>query len=316
MRRTVLILGGAGFIGSHVAERFLRGGHRVIVLDGLIPRTGGSLDHLAAFLGDIELIEARVEAAADLPGLIADSDVIVDAMAWTSHHLALREPLRDLELNAASHLHLLGAVPPRAGKAIVYLGSRGQYGRVAGAAITEETPMVPEDVQGIHKLAGESYYRVFAGLHGLRAASLRLPNCFGPRQPRGEGDIGLIGGFLHDLLADRTVKVYGARRRQLVYAPDVAEVIFRLAADVPLGFTAFNYAGRSLLIEELVRTLVELCGRGGYAVSALPEEIARIDIGEAALSDDRLRARLGALPDTDLRGALAATIDYFRKERA
>jgi UDP-glucose 4-epimerase len=314
--RTVLVLGGAGFVGSHVAARFVRGGDRVIVLDGLLPRTGGRVDNLREILGEIELVQATVEAAADLSALCARSDVIVDAVAWTSHHLALREPLHDLALNAAAHLHVLRAVPPRAGKAIVYLGSRGQYGRVQAAAITEETPMVPEDVQGIHKLAGESYYRVFARVSGLRVASLRFPNCFGPRQPRGEGDIGLLGGFLRDLSAGRTVEVYGARRRQIVYAPDVAEVVFQLAADVPEGFTAFNYAGRGYLIEELVRALAALVGRGGYVVRDLPEEIARIDVGDAELRDDRLRARLGALPDTDLQSALRATVDSFRGEQA
>lgn len=314
MTRRVLVLGGAGFLGSHVAERFLGEGCRVTVLDGLLVGTGGSLDHLRAIRDSIELLPQRVEDAVGLAELAAGSEVIIDAMAFTSHRLGLRAPLRDLELNAACHLHAIQALPP--GKTVIYLGSRGQYGRPQERLIVEETPMVPLDVQGIHKLAGESYYRVFAGLRGLRVASLRLPNCFGPRQPRGEGDIGLLGGFLRDLAAGRTVEVYGARRRQLLYAPDLAEVVFRLASCVPEGFTAFNLAGRSVLIEDLVRMLEAIVGRGAHVLRDLPEEIARIDIGEAELCDDRLRARLGTLPVADLRAALEATVADFLGERA
>jgi len=314
MSRAVLVLGGAGFVGSHVTARFAGGGDRVTVLDGLVPGTGGSLDNLRPVLGDVEVIAERIEHVAALPELCARSEVIVDAMAFTSHHVAMREPLRDLELNAASHLHAIRAIPR--GKAVIYLGSRGQYGRPKGPLIVEDTPMVPEDVQGIHKLCAESYYRVYASMNGLRARSLRFPNCFGPHQQTGRGDIGLIGGFIRDLAAGETVEVYGARRRQLVYAPDVAEVVHRLAAEVPEGFAAYNHAGRSVAIEDLVRRLAAIIGRGGYVVRDLPPEIARLDIGEAQLCDDLLRARLGVLAETDLDAALAATVAHFTRERA
>jgi len=315
MSRAVLILGGAGFVGSHIVERFVRAGDRVTVLDGLLAGTGGRTENLRAVRERIELIAARVEEVGNLAELVARSEIIIDAMAWTAHRIAIRDPLRDLELNAASHLHVIRCLAPGSGKAVVFLGSRGQYGRARGGPITEDAPQEPEDVQGTHKLAAESYYRIYAGLHGFNAVSLRFGNCFGPRQPLEGEDIGLIGGFARELLAGQTVDIYGAhRRRFLVYAPDVAEVVHQLSSRVPRGFSAFNYAGAAVSVGELGQLLAELAGRGSCQLAAMPEELARTDVGDAHFDDTRLRAHLGDLPPSDLRRALAATLPHLRGE--
>lgn len=315
MSRAVLILGGAGFVGSHVAERFVHAGDRVTVVDGLLTGTGGRREHLAGVIDRVELIPVRVEEADGLAALVARSEVIVDAMAWTAHRLALRDPLRDLDLNAASHLHVIRCLAAGAGKKVIFLGSRGQYGRSHGGTITEDAPQQPEDVQGTHKVAAESYYRIYSGLHGFDAASLRFGNCFGPRQPTEGEDVGLIGGFARGLLAGQTVEVYGAHRRRFVVdARDVADVVFQLSGRVPRGFSAFNYAGAAVSVGELAEVLVGLAGRGACQIAPMPEEIARIDVGDAPFDDGKLRAHLGRLPIPDLRRSLAATMAYFQGE--
>ncbi|MFO0760799.1 MAG: NAD-dependent epimerase/dehydratase family protein [Byssovorax sp.] len=314
MSRAVLVLGGGGFIGSHVAERFHREGDRVVVLDGLVPGTGGRAENLAALPPEIRQICARIEDAPDLDALLDEAEVIVDSMAWTAHHLALESPRRDLDLNAASHLALLERMPRAAHKTVIFLGSRGQYGNPKAPVITEETPMVPEDVQGIHKLAAESYFRVYAKRGGFGATSLRFGNCFGPHQPREGRDIGLIGGFVRDLLAGKTVEVYGGgRTRFIVYAPDVAAVVHRLSRLVSPGFCAYNHAGHHVAIETLVRMIQEIVGRGDVRIAPMPDEVRRLDIGEARFSEDRLAAALGEVPRTNLRAALEATARDFTR---
>ena len=112
-------------------------------------------------------------------------------MGWTSHNAALQDPAYDLSLNIGAHLSLLKALKATPRSAI-YLGSRAQYGRPNVVEITEETPMIPEDVQGLHKVAAEGHFRI-ASKFGLPAVSLRFPNCFGERMPSQGDDIGLIG---------------------------------------------------------------------------------------------------------------------------
>jgi UDP-glucose 4-epimerase len=312
----LLVAGGAGFLGSRIAARYVAAGWDVTVVDGLLDRTGGRADHLAPLEGRVRFIPERIERVPDLPRLVAGMDLIVDCMAWTSHRLAMRDPVYDLRLNAECHLHLIQALPAGAACRVIYLGSRAQFGDHAGPEIQEDTPMVPRDVQGIHKLTGELYFRVYAGTLGLKVVSLRLPNCFGPHQPVAGDDIGLVGGLIRDLLEGRTVEVFGdGRRRGLVFVDDAAEVVYRLSRLDHDGFLPLNFGGWSLTIEEIAARLAEIAGTGGYTRAPLPADLQHVDMGNAQMTNRALETVLGDVPLTDLHTALSTTIAYFRERQ-
>jgi UDP-glucose 4-epimerase len=307
------VAGGAGFVGSRIAARYLEAGCDVTVVDGLLDRTGGCVEHLAPLEGRVRIIRERVERLADLPRLVAEMDVVVDSMGWTAHRLAMADPVYDLQLNAESHLHLIRALPPRGPCHVIYLGTRAQFGDELGAEIHYDSPMVPRDVHGIHKLAGELYFRVHARTLGLKVLSLRLPNCFGPHQPVAGDDIGLVGSLIRDLLHGRTVNVFGnGRRRGFVFVDDVAEVVYRLGGFAHEGFLALNFGGWALEIEEMARRLVAAVGTGGCVRAPMPADLAPVDMGNAQMTNDGLAAVLGAVPMTELDAALAATVAYVR----
>ena len=314
--RTALVLGGAGFIGSHIVEALVRSGTRVVVVDGCIAGTGGRRENLAGVASDVRLIAEPVEEVAELDRLVRDSEVIIDAMAWTSHLDALRFPEKDLRLNAASHLALLRHLPGQSPSRVILLGSRGQYGNPPVTRITEDTPMQPEDIQGIHKVAAEGYFRVYAGLQNLNVTCLRLPNCFGERQRTEGGDIGLVGLFIRSLLDDKPIEVFGDRSRALAYAPDVAAVVCRLARTERRGFVPLNLAGVPVRLEDLARRLIACAGRGSYEVRPVPSDVARIDIGGAPVAEDRLQALVGDIPRSELGAALETTFRFFEGSRA
>jgi len=313
MATGVTLFGGAGFIGSRIALACLRGGHRVRVIDGLLARTSGRRENLAPVAADIDFRAARIEHVGDLDRVLAESDVIVDCMGWTQHRAALDDPLYDLELNVASHLHWLRRVPDHLRAKVVYLGSRGQYADPATGDIGEDDPQEPRDVQGIHKAATERHFRLAASLRDLDVVALRLPACIGPNQPAEGEDIGLVGGFARDLLAGRAIRVYGrGRRRAVAYVDDVAEIVCQLARLPGRGFQAYNLRGDVLPIEDIAKRLVAIVGRGSVEVADLPRDIAAIDSGAAAFREDRLRAALGgAVPRTPVDEALAATVRHL-----
>jgi UDP-glucose 4-epimerase len=314
-RRRAIVFGGAGFIGHHLVERLVARGDHVAVVDGLLPETGGSRDHVAHVMGAIDFHASRIEELNDLDALLADADVVVDCMAWTRHVAALERVLYDAQLNLESHLTLLTALRRRPGPLVVYLGSSSQYGRVTSGPITEQTPMVPEDVQGIHKAAADHHFRVHAALHGLNVVSLRLPNCFGEGQPIVGGDIGLVGGFIRALLAGEAVKVYGAgRRRALLYVRDAADLVSKVTDLNVRGFMPLNAAGDEVDIGDLARRLCALAGRGSVETAAMPRHIEAIDTGEARICDETLTRLVGPIARTPLEPSLAATVAYFREQ--
>ncbi|MBK9779898.1 MAG: NAD-dependent epimerase/dehydratase family protein [Anaerolineales bacterium] len=308
-----LIAGGAGFLGSHIAKSFYHAGYKVVVMDGLLDGSGGNERNLQPIRNDIHFAQLDVRDAGTIADTIRASDVIVDCMAWTSHRKALQDPIYDLHLNAESHLHLLKHL--HSGQKIVYLGSRSQYGIPDVSVINEETSMVPVDIQGIHKLAAESYYRVYSRLKNLNVISLRFPNCFGENQPTQGEDVGLVGGFIRDLLDRKLVEVFGSRRRRaLVYAPDLAEVVLRLSRTPISGFSAFNIKGKDIHIKSLVEMLIELIGHGAYQLTPLPADITAIDVGNAVFDNTKLGEVIEEIPLTDLREALTVTIKYFKEK--
>jgi nucleoside-diphosphate-sugar epimerase len=311
-RRNAVVLGGAGFIGSHVTRAFLGEGYRVVVVDGLLPASGGRVEHVPDE-SDVVFLQESVESCSTLPEVLANAQVVVDCMGWTRHREALLDPLHDLRLNQQSHLHVLRALAPKGDQRVIYLGSRGQFGNAGSIAIAEDAVMQPLDIQGIHKVAAESYYRAFAEVLDIRVASLRLPACFGENAPAAGPDIGLIGGFIRDLLSRGQTTVYApARRRSFAYAGDVAATVVRLAGRVERGFAGFNLAGHTVGIGELVELLIEFCGKGEMRVEDMPGDVAAFEMGSAEMSEERLRTILGDVPRTDFRVALKATVGYFR----
>ncbi|MEM7167129.1 MAG: NAD(P)-dependent oxidoreductase [Planctomycetota bacterium] len=322
----VVILGGAGFIGSHLAQAYLERGDEVTVIDGLVPGTGGHRSHLGEPLPPrLSFLAERVEDVPVLQDVLATSDLVIDAIALTAHHRALDEPLLDLELNASSHLHVLQALAEIPGKRVLYLGSRGQYGSPKGRRIRENAPQEPTDVQGIHKVAAESYYRVYARMGRCTAASLRIPNCFGPHQPIHGDDIGLVGSLIRDLVAGNCVEVYGSgRSRPLLYVDDLTNAVLRLGdhdwpgsgdggRDKDCGFDAYNVAGQQVAIEDLAQQIIAITGRGSYQVKEIPAKIRAMDTGAAQICQDKLIRTIGSLQQTNLANSLAQTVRYFEE---
>ena len=127
-------------------------------------------------------------------------------------------------------------------------------------------------------------------------------------------DIGLIGGFIRDLLQGRPIELFGTgRRRPVIYAADVAEAVLLCAQSPFHGFQFFNLAGVDVILEELLDRLIREIGQGSYHLREFPAEVKSIDVGNAAFSGDRLETFLGSLPRTSLEAGIKETVEYFRK---
>lgn len=312
MLKNIIVFGGAGFIGSNITKKLVELGYNTIVVDGLLPNTGGDLKNLKDILDKIKFYSQRIEEIPNLEELIKASDFIIDSMAWTLHLGALANPHYDLELNCISHLYLIQALSEK--NKVIYLGSRGQYGNPLGTRIDETTPMIPLDVQGIHKLSAENYYRIYSKIKDFDVVSLRIANCFGENQQIKTNEAGLIASFFIDALKGKTIKVYGKERiRPIVYVDDLVSYVIKIMNADFIGFDYFNLNGYDIPIYELAKIIVDHVGTGDVTLKDIPQHIADIDIGNVRFDDSKLVQTFPDVSKTDLGEAIKKTTEYFRE---
>jgi nucleoside-diphosphate-sugar epimerase len=312
----VLITGGLGFLGSNLARRLAPLGARVTLIDSLEPNQGGLL-HNAAGIEDRVAIEiGDLRDAALLERVLPGQEVIFNLAGQTSHLDSMHDPQLDMELNCRAQLSLLEAWRRLAAEArVVFASTRQIYGRPDYLPVDEAHPLRPVDINGVHKLAGETYHRLYGEVYDLKAVVLRLTNTYGPRMRIKDARQTFLGVWIRAALEGRPFEVWGgAQLRDFSYVDDVTRAML-LAAATPEAFgEVFNLAGSppaSLL--ETAEILAGLTG-GGFEVRAFPAERQRIDIGDYHADDRKFRALTGWSPQVGLAEGLGQTLGYFREQ--
>lgn len=215
----VLVTGGAGFIGSHVVDRLLREGYRVVAVDDLSTGRREQVDRRATFY--------HLDVAGEELGAVMERerpDYVIHQAAQARAGQALADPVQDGRVNILGTVNLLQACARLGVRKVVYASSAAVYGEPRYLPLDEGHDRCPSSFYGISKLAGEMYVRAFWELHGLPYTILRYSNVYGPRQDAlGEG--GVVAIFIHRLLRGERPVVHGdgEQTRDFVYVEDVAE---------------------------------------------------------------------------------------------
>lgn len=314
-RKRILILGGAGFIGSNIACELVNIGASVTIIDGLQGFSGGRSANIKNMLSEIIFYNNNIQDIKGIDEIFFSQDIIIDSMGFTSHHLGMNDPRLDVELNFLNHLFLLEKLKNAPPLKLIYLGSRAQYGKSETSLIDESSPQNPIDSQGVSKMAAEYYFKIFQNRYKYDFISLRITNCFGENQKVGDGDIGLIGSFIRDLINGKTIELYGDenRTRNILYIKDLVEIILNLIQLELTGCNIFNVVGIDVPLNKLLQSLISLIGTGSYNVKPFPNVVKNLDIGNTKFSDVKLRSLIGPLQYTDLDTSLNNTIKYFKK---
>lgn len=214
----IVVTGGAGFIGSHAAERLAATGHEVTVLDDL---SGGTRDNVPPGVTLVELDVASAEASAFVAS--EAPQVLIHCAAQSSVARSFVDPIRDARSNLLGTLQMLkGAVDGRSSTFIYVTTGGAIYGEDAVLPSKEEDSVRPKSPYGMSKWAGEEYLRRLAP-DRMAVAILRLANVFGPRQ-RTDGEGGVVSIFLDRMLRHEQVEIHGDgdQTRDFVYVGDVA----------------------------------------------------------------------------------------------
>jgi UDP-glucose 4-epimerase len=306
MAKRVLVTGGAGFIGSHVAEAFLAAGWEAAVLDDL---SSGKRENVPAgarfYPCDIRSAAAAEAVERERPHVLCHHAAQIDVRR------SMADPRLDAEVNLVGLLNLLEAAVRAGGVERVLFASSGgaTYGDTDVIPTPEGHPQRPVSNYGAAKAAGELYLGVYRAAHGLPFAALRYANVYGPRQdPHGEA--GVVAIFCGRLLEGKPCVVYGDGRntRDYVYVGDVARANL-LAAEK--GFSGALNVGTG--VETEVNRIHALLARAAGSRGELERRPARVgEQRRSCVDPSAAGAALGWRPEVRLEEGLGLTLSWFR----
>ena len=315
MPDTYVVTGAAGFIGSHIAERLLRDGQRVRIIDNLLTGKRENLKFLKSLGGDLSVTIGAVTDLDGLRALFQNADYVLHQAALPSVPRSIADPLETHRHCVTGTLNVLIAARDAGVKRVVYAASGSAYGDESGGAKVESMSPAPISPYGVAKLAGEYYAAAFSHSYGLETVSLRYFNVFGPRQDPTSTYAAAIPKFITMMLCGERPTIYGdgTQTRDFTYVDNIVHGNL-LACKAPrtAGETINLAVGRRILINDLVAKLNAILGTDLAAnyVDERPGDIkhSRADIAKA-------RDLLGFEPVVSFEEGLRRTVDWYQQQR-
>ena len=310
--RTVLVTGGGGFIGSHVAERLVREGDRVRVLDNFAT---GNRENLAPFLDDVDLVEGDIQSYERVHNAVSGCELVFHIAALPSVPRSLQDPLTSNASNVIGTLNVLLAARDADVRRVVYASSSSVYG--ANPELPKREANLPQPIApyAVSKLAGEGYCGSFNQVYGLETVALRYFNVYGPRQDPRSQYAAVIPSFIDAFLDGEPPVIFGdgEQSRDFTYVDDVVDANLMAAwADGVAGET-FNVArGQRATLNEMVGLLRDLTDSDLEPIHADPRPG---DVRDSEADITRARERLGWSPRTDLATGLRLTLEHLQQKR-
>jgi UDP-glucose 4-epimerase len=303
------VTGGAGFIGSHVVDRFLEAGHDVAVLDNL--RTGARKNvNPAATLyeADIRDRDAVAKVFADFAPEIVDHHA-----AQSEVPRSVADPVYDAEVNIAGSVNLLKASADNEVRKFIFISTGGAlYGEPDVIPAPETHRIEPLSPYGTSKCCVEQYLGTFKRTFGLDYTTLRYSNIYGPRQDFMAEEGRVVAIFASRMIGDRplTIDWDGEQARDLLYVSDTAEA--NLSALERGSGEAYNVGtGVAVTVNEVFRQLKEITG---YKREPGHGPKREGDVRRIALDCSKAARELGWRPKVSLKDGLRQTVDYFRRQ--
>ena len=315
----MLITGGAGMIGSSIAHLLVAHGAEVTVLDALLPQYGGNRFNLEDIFDQIVFVKGDIRDCGIVKRLVDGADFVFSLAGQVSYVDSNTDPLLDLDINCRGHLHLLMALAQvnRLAK-VIFTSSRFVYGTIEYNPVDEKHPFNCLSIYGIHKLAGEKYYRFYHDSHGLDTVSLRLANPYGLRQQMRHSKYGIVNWFIRLALEGKPLTIFGegSQKRDYIFVEDVAEAALCTALAPDTAGEVYNVgSGTGTPFIDMARILAELLP--GTEVHHLPWPADRyfVETGDYITDITKIQAATNWSPRTSLRDGIASTIDFYRKYR-
>lgn len=309
--RKALVTGGAGFIGSHLVEELLKLGLKVVSVDDY---STGKRENLKEFSANPNFQEANCDIT-DHRSLrrYFDGVDIVFHEAASKKTICLKDPRRDLEVNAGGTLNVLELARDFGVKKIVHASTGSVYGEARYRPQDEEHPLNPTSYYGVSKLAGEKYMQVFGHLYGMDITILRYFHVYGPKQDYGDFG-GVVSIFGRRAIRGQPLIIFGdgTQQRSFTHVKDVVAANLLMAVKKESKGECYNCAsGINVTVKELAQKVLELMGRSDLKIEY--QDWTPGDIKVFSIDNSKLK-KLGFEFKTGFNEGLRATLDWLRTQ--
>jgi UDP-glucose 4-epimerase len=305
-----LVTGGAGFIGSHVAEALVRRGAKVRIFDDF---SSGKWENLDGFVDRVEVIEGDLRDMAAVEGAVRGVVGVYHQAALRSVPRSVDNPLATNDVNITGTLQLLLACRDAGVKRVVAASSSSVYGANEELPKREEQPLLPVSPYAASKLAGEHYCRIFTRLYGLETVSLRYFNVFGPRQDPASQYAAVVPLFIQAALDGVPLTVHGdgLQSRDFTYIDNVVQANL-LAMDAPAASgEALNIAcGTRYTLMDIVHVIERELGCAATCDHMAPRAG---DVRHTLADISKAQRLIGFRPGVGFEEGMARTVAYLKK---
>jgi len=307
-----LVTGGAGFIGSHLAEELVRRGETVRVADNLATGKRRNIEHISA----VEFLEGDLADPRVAERAVQGMDYVLHQAAIPSVPRSVMDPVASHRANVDATLNVLVAARDAGVKRLAFAGSSSEYGDSPTLPKREDMPSSPLSPYALHKMIGTEYCRLFTRLYGFETVVVRYFNVFGPRQDPGSLYSGVISLFATALIERRQPVIYGdgEQTRDFTYVANVVDGVLRACTAPKAVGEVINVAcGTRISLNELLRVMNRTVGT---SLRAIYQGARAGDVRDSQADISKAKALLDYTPRVGLEDGLRHTLDWCRAESA
>lgn len=317
--KKILITGGLGFIGSNLAHALVPLGARVTLLDALLPQYGGNPFNVREIADRVRVVQGDIRDPRILAAEVPETDVLFNLAAQVSYVDSMVEPFLDVDINCVGHLHVLETVRRLAPEAkVCFASSRFAYGKILTTPVDESHPTQPLSIYGVHKLAAEKYHRIYYDRYGLRTATIRIPNPYGPRQQMKHSKYSIVGWFIRQALDGGTLPIFGdgEQERDYLYVDDIVDAFLRIGATDRTDGEVYNIgSSERVRFVDMADEVLRVVGGGKKEHVPWPKDYERYETGSYRADTRKIHAAVGWQSQISLREGVRRTVDYYQRFR-
>lgn len=317
--KKVLVTGGLGFVGRNLIAALLELKANVTIVERTFSEVDPEALKKLASDHHLNLVEADIADRRLVDSYIKGQDYLFHLAGHSGPVGSLEEPFTNLEVNCLGSLNLLDACRRlNSGIKIVFPSSRQVYGKPKSLPVTEDTPTNPLTIYGTHKLAIESYFRIYYQTYGIRSAILRASNPYGPHVPQVSHKYNILNWFIDEADRGRDLIVFGdgEQERDYFYVSDFIQALL-LAAVTPEAYgEVFNIGyGRGQKFRNVAKKIRKVVKKGRVVRKAWPENYKAVETGDYVSDISKAKKILGWHPTVKLEEGIAKTISQTKDSK-